>query len=115
MLYYAYKDGYDKTIGQVCYCVDGIEKDLYGFAYKEDDRNLKYFCEPTKGRIKDSYFYEYKRDGKTLKKNGVSIYARYFTDTYDDAVIGFNILVRRRLERLREEIKKLEGMLITEE
>ena len=114
MIYHAYRDEYDKTIGQDCYCVDGIEKDLYGFAYKEDDRNLTYFCKPIKGRIKYSYFYEYKRDGKTLKKNGVSIYARYFADTYDEAVKGFNTLINRRIEKMTNKIEELKLMLIEE-
>ena len=44
-------------------------------------------CKPVKGKIiKDgnytAHFYEYKTNNKDLKNNGVSIYARFFTDTY---------------------------------
>ena len=44
-------------------------------------------CKPVKGKIiKDgnytARFYEYKTNNKDLKKNGVSLYARFFTDTY---------------------------------
>ena len=63
-------------------------------------------CKPIKGRIiKDggsfpSYnFYEYKANGKDLKKNGVTLYARFFTDTYEEAVEGFNMLVNKRIKK----------------
>lgn len=88
-------------------------KDIWAFAYKEDDRTLNYICRPTKGRIKkDKYFYEYKVNGKDLKKNGVSLYARYFADTYDEAVEGFNTLIQNRINLLNEEIEKLRHMLV---
>ena len=99
--------------------VDDIEnfpndKDIWAFAYKEDERALNYICRPVKGRIKkkDKYFYEYKVNGKDLKKNGVTIYARYFADTYEEAVTGFNFLVNRRIKSLKDEIARLEDMLI---
>ena len=67
-------------------------------------------CKPVKGRISDGYnFYEYKANGKDLKKNGVSIYARFFTDTYEEVVEGFNMLVNKRIQK---EIIKLDNMLI---
>lgn len=88
-------------------------KDVWAFAYKEDDRALNYICRPIKGRIKDDkYFYEYKVNGRDLKKNGVSLYARYFADTYDEAVEGFNTLVQNRINSLNEKIEKLQHMLI---
>lgn len=89
------------------------DKDIWAFAYKEDERALNLMCKPVKGIIKeDEYFYEYKVNGKDLKKNGVTIYARFFADTYEEAVDGFNKLVRTRIESLKEEIHKLENMLI---
>ena len=92
-----------------------FNKDIWAFAYKEDERALNLMCKPVKGRIKeDDYFYEYKVNGKDLKKNGVSIYARFFADTYEEAVEGFNKLVRTRIESLKDEISKLEDMLIIE-
>lgn len=33
-----------------------INKDVWAFAYKEDDRALRYICRPTKGRIKKDRF-----------------------------------------------------------
>ena len=70
-------------------------------------------CKPVKGKIiKDgnytAHFYEYKTNNKDLKKNGIRIYARFFTDTYEKAVEGFNILI----DSLQKEIIKLDNMLI---
>ena len=50
-------------------------------------RKINLMCKPVKGKIiqDDNYsahFYEYKANGKDLKKNGVSIYARFFTFFY---------------------------------
>ena len=72
-------------------------------------RKINLMCKLVKGRISDGYnFYEYKANGKDLKKNGVSIYARFFTDTYEEAVEGFNMLI----DSLQKEIIKLDNMLI---
>lgn len=90
-------------------------KDIWAFAYQEDERALNLKCKPVKGKIKeDNHFYEYKANGKDLKKNGVTTYARFFTDTYDEAVEGFNKLVKTRIKSLKDEISKLEDMLINE-
>ena len=94
-------------------------KDIWAFAYKEDERATNLMCKPIKGRIIKSEgsfpsynFYEYKANGKDLKKNGVSLYARFFTDTYEEAVEGFNMLVNKRIDSLQKEIIKLDNMLI---
>ena len=92
-------------------------KDIWAFAYKEDERATNLMCKPIKGRIiKDgnymAHFYEYKTNGKNLKKNGVTLYARFFTDTYEEAVEGFNMLVNKRIDSLQKEIIKLDNMLI---
>lgn len=90
-----------------------IGKDIWAFAYKEDDRATNYICSPSRGVIKeDKYFYEYKVNNKDLKKNGVSIYARYFADTYEEAVKGYNALLQERIEHLKNEISKLDLMII---
>lgn len=90
-----------------------INNDIWAFAYKEDERALNLMCKPVRGRIKnDKYFYEYKVNGKDLKKNGVSLYARYFADTEKEAIKGFNALLNKRINSLTEEIDKLENMLI---
>lgn len=56
-------------------------------------------------------FYEYKKNGE-LKKNGVSVDARIYADAYEEAVEGFNILIQNRLKRLKEEINRVENLLI---
>lgn len=93
-----------------------INKDYWAFAYEEDERATNLMCRPVKGRIVERYsykhFYEYKVNGKDLKKNGVSLYARYFADTYEEAVKGFNILVQKRINSLTKEISRLQDMLI---
>lgn len=93
-----------------------INKDYWAFAYEEDERATNLMRKPVKGRIvyeyTRKYFYEYKVNGKDLKKNGVSLYARYFADTYEEAVKGFNILVQKRINSLTKEISRLQDMLI---
>lgn len=90
-----------------------FNKDIWAFAYKEDERALNLMCKPVKGRIKNNkHFYEYKSNGKDLKKNGVTLYARFFTDTYEEAIEGFNKLVQQRIESLKAEIIKLENTLV---
>ena len=101
-----------QKIDEKCY-----NKDIWAFAYKEDDRATNLMCKPVKGKIiqdgnYSTHFYEYKANGKDLKKNGVSIYARFFTDTYEEAVEGFNMLVNKRIGYLQNEIIKLDNMLI---
>ena len=88
------------------------DKDIWAFAYKEDERALNLLCKPIKGQIKDITFYEYKSNGKNLKKNGTKICSRYFADTYEEAANGFNVLISQRIESLREEISRLEDMII---
>lgn len=110
-----YNSIYRNTFNDLQYIDDGTHynKDIWAFAYKEDERALNLMCKPVKGKIKeDNYFYEYKANGKDLKKNGVSFYARLFADTYEEAVEGFNKLVRTRIRFLKDEIYKLEDMLI---
>lgn len=106
--YYLLFDGHTCNVREV-----SSDKDIWAFAYKEDERATNLMCKPVKGRIKDEYFYEYKVNGKDLKKNGVTLYARYFADTYEEAVKGFNALVNQRIESLRREINKLENMVIS--
>ena len=85
--------------------------DVFAFAYLEDERATNFFCKPVKGRIDGYMFFEYKKNG-SLKKNGVGIGARIYADTYEEAVEGFNALVNARIKKLREEISKVEELLI---
>lgn len=96
-----------------------FNKDIWAFAYQEDDRAINYMCKPVKGKIVkgrfNECFYEYKKNDKDLKSRGVNIYARYFADTYEEAVYGFNILVQSRIDSLTKEIGRLQDMLIKNE
>lgn len=87
-------------------------KDLWMYAYKEDERALNLLCKPTRCKVIHSISYEYKADGKSLRKNGVSMYSRFFTDTYEEAVEGFNYLVKKRLDRLQTEMNNTQQLLI---
>lgn len=108
---YQYPNPFNEEIGNIEN--ESTNKDFWAFAYKEDERATNYMCKPVNGRIKDDkYFYEYKVNGRDLKKNGVSLYARYFADTYEEAVKGFNILIQRRIDSLTEEIGRLQDMLV---
>lgn len=95
------------------YDKDKIEenKDVYGFAYLEDERATNLFCRPVKGQIVDHIFFEYKKNGE-LKKNGVGCGARIYADTYEEAVEGFNVLINSRIKKLNNEISKVEELLI---
>ena len=59
-----------------------------------------------------TYFYKYKTNNKDLKNNKINLYTRFFTDTYEEVVEGFNILVNKRIDSLQKEIIKLDNMLI---
>lgn len=120
-MYYAWSKNsipVDGEFGYVGNLPDDAE--VFAFAYKEDERALNHICKPVKGRLKngkygggrDKTFYEYKANGKDLKKNGVTIYARYFCDTYEEAVAGYNALIEKRIKYLRDETARLEDMLI---
>lgn len=91
--------------------VEVKDGDVFAFAYLEDERATNFFCKPIKGRVIDHMFFEYKKNGE-LKKNGVSFYARIYADTYEEAVEGFNTLVNTRIKKLKEEIGKVENLLI---
>lgn len=105
---------YHVPLNDILYNVENLpeDKDIWAFAYKEDERALNLICKPVKGQIKNRYFYEYKTNGKDLRKNGVRIYSRYFADTYEEAVIGFNTLILERISALETEITRLNDMLI---
>ena len=113
---YQHPNSFNEEIGNIGNIEnESTNKDFWAFAYKEDERATNYMCKPVKGRIKgENYkiFYEYKINGRDLKKNGVSLYARYFADTYEEAVKGFNILIQRRIDSLTKEIGRLQDMLV---
>lgn len=113
---YQHSNPFNEEVGNIEN--EPTNKDFWAFAYKEDERATNLMCKPVKGRIKGDiykYFYEYKTNGKDLKKNGVTLYARYFADTYEEAVRGFNILIQKRIDFLTKEIGRLQNMLIEQE
>lgn len=115
MIYHLWTDQYHSIFNCMVKGITNIPKNksVWAFAYKEDDRALNLKCKPVLGVIKDNlYFYEYKSNGKDLKKNRVNIESRYYADTYDEAVYGFNRLIEYRIHRLNDEIKKLNKMKI---
>ncbi len=93
---------------------------LWGFAYtiKNDTAHHKYFCKPVLGELRKfshshSEFYPYKKNGEICKSKGVSLNARYYADTYKEAVEMYNELVNNRISRLYESIKEAEKDLIS--
>lgn len=93
-------------------------KDVWAFAYKEDERAKNLICKPVKGRIiRKSYrteFHEYKKSKQELKDTGVRVYSRYYADTYEEAVAGFNKLLDIRIEELKLEVNRLNELKIGE-
>lgn len=88
------------------------DTDIYAFAYKEDERALNLICKPVKGKIHNGFFFEYKKDSVNLKKNGVRASSRYFADTYEEAVVGYNKLIDERINKLEYEISRLKTLKV---
>lgn len=86
-------------------------KDIYAFAFTEITMKAVSMCKPTKGMIINGKFFEYGKNGK-LKKNSVGVGYRIYTDTYNEAVEGFNVLVKDRIKMLKNETDRLEELLI---
>ena len=98
-------------------------KPVYGFAYNinNDTEHKRLSCKPELGEVVDAtdnrfpYYYNetfvpYKKDGKTFKQSGhVNAYSRYYADTYEEAVEGYNMLVQKRIDILNEMAKQAEG------
>ena len=118
-----YFDEYSKNITSRTGCIlkkYGLEyayrkneenKDIYAFAFTEITMKAVSMCKPTKGMIINRKFFEYGKNGK-LKKKGVGVGYRIYADTYNDAVEGFNILVKNRIKMLNDEVNRLEELLI---
>lgn len=87
-------------------------KDIWAYAYKEDERACNLMCKPVKGCIKGREFYERKKKDSGYKKNGVLIHSRYYADTYEEARKGFNTLVYNRITKLQNGINELSELLI---
>lgn len=95
---------------------------LWGFAYaiKNDTMHREYYCKPVLGELRKPnhcysdwvVFYPYKKNGEICKSKGVNLNARYYADTYEEAVEMYNELVNNRINRLYESIKEAEKDLI---
>ena len=100
-----------------------INKPIWGFAYtiKNDTAHHKYFSKPVLGELREtnhSYpdwavFLPYKKNGEICKSKGVNLNARYYADTYEEAVEMYNELVQQRIDRLHKAIHEAEGDFIT--
>ena len=108
---------YDYQKGEV-----PINKPIWGFAYtiKNDTAHHKYFSKPMLGELREtnhSYsdwavFFPYKKNGEIYKSKGVNLNARYYADTYEEAVEMYNELVQQRIDRLHKAIREAEGDFI---
>ena len=95
---------------------------LWGFAYtiKNDTMHREYYCKPVLGELRVHHiypncvtFYPYKKNGEICKSKGVNLNARYYADTYEEAVEMYNELVNNRINRLYEVIKEAEKDLMS--
>lgn len=95
-----------------------INKPIWGFAYtiKNDTAHHKYFSKPVLGELREGYpdfvFFPYKTNGEICKSKGVNFNARYYADTYEEAVEMYNELVQQRIDRLHKAIHEAEGDFI---
>ena len=80
----------------------------------------KYFSKPILGELREtnhSYpdwavFFPYKKNGEICKSKSVNLNARYYADTYEEAVEMYNELVQQRIDRLHKAIHEAEGDFI---
>lgn len=91
------------------------DTDIYALAYEIDNNtnlaNLR--CKPRKGQIIydpksecDYRFVPYSANGKYLLESGrVNFQARYYADTYEEAVEMYNTLIQRRINQLEHLIQ----------
>lgn len=117
-----YRRKYESNIESIEYDYEKgevpVNKPLWGFAYniKNDTAHRKYFSKPILGELREtnhSYsdwatFYPYKINGDICVSKGVNLNARYYADTYEEAVEMYNELVRNRIDRLHEAIMDAE-------
>lgn len=67
---------------------------------------------PIRGMIVDCRFYEFKEDGITLKKQGVHKSTRFYADSYEEGVKGYDSLVNKQIKGLLHLIEKCKSNLI---
>lgn len=117
-----YRRKYESNIESIEYDYEEgevpVNKPLWGFAYniKNDTAHRKYFSKPTLGELRETNhnysdwatFYPYKINGHICVSKGVNVNARYYADTYKEAVEMYNELVRNRIDRLHEAIMDAE-------
>jgi len=82
------------------------------YVTEENKEGLGLFKKPVRGRIVNRYFHEYKKDGKSLKKQAVSVYARYYCDTEQECKDFYNALIDIENEKLKYLIYKNEQQKI---
>ena len=76
-----------------------------GKVLEYEDIQLKQFKKLP--RYGNSVFIPYKKDGKTFKESGiVNSRSRYYADTYEEAVEGYNSIIQDRINALEKEIEE---------
>lgn len=93
-----------------------LNKEVWAFMFKEDEVADWGFIDskPQRGIIKNDHFYRYKSNSNELEERAVKLRDRYFASTYEEAVQGYNLLIKSQINKLENEIVKLNEMLIQE-
>ena len=94
-------------------------KPIWATAYwiNDDTSDRRLMCKPVFGEIDSfDYFHQYsKKHPHELTKTGVSIYARYFADTKEEAIRVYNELVHCRIEKLNRLILEADADIIDDQ
>lgn len=99
---------YDYQKGEV-----PINKPIWGFAYTIKSKPVLGELRETNHSYPDwAVFFPYKKNDEICKSKGVNLNAKYYADTYEEAVEMYNELVQQRIDRLHKAIYEAEGDFI---
>lgn len=75
---------------------------IWGLAYdvNNETEHRNYSCKPVLGEIRGRHFHKYKKGTTECQLASVSIFARQYADTYEEAVELYNSLVMDRIDTL---------------
>jgi len=87
---------------------------IWGLAYdiNNETEHRNYSCKPVLGEIRGRSFHKYKKGTTECQLAGVSIWARQYADTYEEAVELYNSLVMARIDTLYRLIDSAQKDLI---
>ena len=95
------------------------DKVIWGFAYKfnNDEKSMATVKKPVKGKLVkmkwgDYEFIELKKNGELRKSGGVSIHARDYADTEEEANQEYNRLIQIQIDKLNRLIDACKSDLI---